>query len=69
MRDARGRFLPGPDPARHALTTAERRRGYRNALKADLPASVLRWLLSRLRTYYRQRGCYRRPRTKGRTAG
>ena len=28
MRDARGRFLRGPDPDRHQLTRAESRRGY-----------------------------------------
>jgi hypothetical protein len=32
MRDARGRFLRGPDAARHVFTRAERRRGYRNAV-------------------------------------
>ena len=28
MCDARGRFLPGPDPDRHAFSQAERRLGY-----------------------------------------
>jgi hypothetical protein len=28
MRDAKGRFLPGPDPDRHLLTKANRQKGY-----------------------------------------
>ena len=61
MRDSRGRFLPGPDPDRHALTRAERRRGYRNAVvspragsKTDDPR-VLAWVWRRVRGYYRAR--------------
>ncbi len=61
MRDARGRFLPGPDPDRHELTREERRRGYRNAVadpRAGGPcddARVLAWVWRRVRSYYRRR--------------
>ncbi len=56
MRDARGRWLAGPDPDRHALTRAERRRGYQSARRrlaqtvdvVDGPA----WLLYRVRISY-----------------
>jgi hypothetical protein len=60
MRDAKGRFLPGPDPDRHPLTRAERRRGYRNAVVSPRPggpcdnARVLAWVFRRVRGYYRQ---------------
>jgi hypothetical protein len=67
MRDAQGRFLPGPDPARHTFTRAERRRGYRNAVRNPRPGTpcgdsvhVLAWVYRRVRGYY----CARR-----RTAG
>ena len=59
MRDARGRFLSGPDPDRHQLTRAERRRGYRNAVtspRAGGPCDdprVLAWVWRRVRGYYR----------------
>ena len=62
MRDARGRFLPGPDPDRHEFTRAERRRGYRNAVVSQRPGSpcgdavgVLAWVWRRVRGYYRAR--------------
>jgi hypothetical protein len=59
MRDARGRFLRGPDPNRHEFTRAERRRGYRNAVKAPRPGGpcddvkVLAWVWRKVRSYYR----------------
>ena len=61
MRDARGRFLRGPDPDRHQLTRAERCRGYRNAVVAPRDGSpcddarVLAWVWRRVRGYYRAR--------------
>jgi hypothetical protein len=59
MRDARGRFLAGPDPDRHPLTRAERRRGYRNAVRSPRPGSpcdnprVLAWVCRKVRGHYR----------------
>lgn len=55
MRDEQGRFLPGPDRARHALTRAERRRGYRNAMRRTLAkdVNVHAWLFRKVRGYYR----------------
>ena len=59
MRDARGRFLRGPDPDRHQLTRAERRRGYRNAVASPRPGGrcddprVLAWVWRKVRGYYR----------------
>ncbi len=56
MRDARGRFLPGPDPDRHELTRAERRRGYRNAVAAPRTGGrtndpvVPAWVCGKVRT-------------------
>ena len=57
MRDARGRFLPGPDPDRHELTRAERRRGYAHATErlGSGDARVYAWLYRRVRSYYRAR--------------
>ena len=60
MRDARGRFHPGPDPDRHELTRAELRRGYRNAVVSPRAggscddARVLAWVWRRVRGYYRR---------------
>jgi hypothetical protein len=50
MRDARGRWLPGPDRDRHQLTRAERRRGgQRTFEKAMLDEPwLLRWLQRRI---------------------
>ena len=59
MRDARGRFLRGPDPDRHQLTRAERRRGYRNAIRSPRAGGpcddprVLAWVWRKVRGYYR----------------
>jgi hypothetical protein len=59
VRDARGRWLPGPDPDRHRLTRREQRRGYRNAMKRVQESWNLHaWLYYRIRGYYRrQRRC------------
>src|SRR5262249_30766494 len=59
MRDAKGRFLPGPGPSRHVLTRAERR-------ERDAPLmsgrgrrcqdpDVLAWAWRKVRAYYRAR--------------
>jgi hypothetical protein len=59
MRDAKGRFLPGPDPSRHVLTRAERRKGYATLMSGrgrrchDLAA--LAWAWRKVRSYYRAR--------------
>ena len=61
MRDARGRFLDGPDRDRHEFTRAERRRGYRNAVKSPRAGGpcddphVLAWVWRKVRGYYRRR--------------
>jgi hypothetical protein len=61
MRDASGRFLPGPDSQRHTFTRREQRRGYRNAVRNPRPGSacdnvhVLAWVWRRVRGYYRAR--------------
>lgn len=53
--------MKGPDPDRHQLTRAERRRGYRNAMMPRLgesptnSAAVLAWVFRRVRGYYRAR--------------
>jgi hypothetical protein len=61
MRDAKGRFLAGPDADRHTFTRRERRRGYRNAVKAPRPgtpcaesAHVLAWVWRKVRGHYRR---------------
>jgi hypothetical protein len=60
MRDASGRFLPGHDAHRHQFTRAERRRGYRNAVRNPRPGTpcgdnvhILAWLWRKVRGYYR----------------
>jgi hypothetical protein len=62
MRDTQGRFLPGPDAGRHTFTRAERRRGYRNAVRSPRPgtpcgnsAAVLAWVYRKVRGHYRAR--------------
>lgn len=51
-RDANGRFLPGPDPDRHELTAAERKRGYAAARNHADPR-VAAWIWRRMRSRYR----------------
>jgi hypothetical protein len=60
MRDDGGRFLAGPHAARHTFTRAERRRGYRHAVRSPRRgtpcgdgAAVLAWVCRRVRGYYR----------------
>jgi hypothetical protein len=62
MRDQRGRFLAGPDAGRHNFTRAERRRGFRNAVRSPRPgtpcgddANVLAWAYRKVRSFYRNR--------------
>ena len=61
MRDARGRFLAGPDLDRHEFTRTERRRGYRNAVKSPRAGGpcddprVLAWVWRKVRGFYRAR--------------
>lgn len=56
MRDAQGRFTAGPDPDRHRLTRAERRRGYRTLMaggrSGDLDPKRLAWAWRKVRKYY-----------------
>ena len=53
MRDQRGRFLPGPDPDRHLLTLAERRKGYLPATRFyPMPSRVRTWLRKKIRAHY-----------------
>lgn len=47
-------FAKGPDPRRHQLTRAERRRGYENALNAG-NAWLTGWVWRKVRGYYRAR--------------
>jgi hypothetical protein len=55
-RDARGRFLPGPDPDRHYLTRIDARKGYMVAvLMGKLPSRLRCWLRNKIRFYYRYR--------------
>jgi hypothetical protein len=56
VRDARGRFLPGPDPDRHPLNQRDRRKGYFIATQmARMPSRVHAWLRSKIRRYYTAR--------------
>lgn len=59
MRNARGRWRPGPDPDRHVLTRRERRKGYRNAsLNVENP-----WICAYV--WRKVRASYRTKRRKG----
>jgi hypothetical protein len=57
MRDANGRWLPGPDRDRHRQTRREQRRGYANAMdrlrRQDV--HVYAWVWRKVRGYYRRR--------------
>jgi hypothetical protein len=56
MRDAKGRFLPSPDPDRHILSRAERQKGYEIATQlAKMPSRVRAWLRKKIRRYYQSR--------------
>jgi hypothetical protein len=56
MRDNKGRFLPGPDGARHRFTRAQCKRGYRAARKKLFasfdPVDGPAWLLFRVKGWY-----------------
>ena len=53
MRDAKGRFLPGPDTDRHILTRAERQKGYLLATQFyRMPSRTRAWLRNKIRGYY-----------------
>jgi len=54
-RDARGRFLPGPDDDRHTLTKAERQKGYFYATQGPRRVKSSRiqaWLRKKIRRHY-----------------
>jgi hypothetical protein len=56
MRDARGRFLPGPDPDRHQFTVQERLKGYLLATQFyPMPSRTRAWLRNKIYRYYRER--------------
>jgi len=58
-RDAKGRFLPGPDKDRHFLTKLDCRKGYQAAvLMRRLPSRLRVWLRWKIKYYYRDK---RRP--------
>jgi hypothetical protein len=50
-------FKPGPDPRRHAFTRAERRKGFRNAMKRTLATNfhTHAWLFRKIRGQYRRK--------------
>jgi len=53
-RDAKGRFLPGPDEDRHFLTKLDCRKGYQAAvLLGKLPSRLRVWLGWKIKYYYR----------------
>lgn len=59
MRDARGRFLPGPDPRRHRFTRDEQRRGFLTTARQVLAGKLSqRWLAGRVKTTIQQ--CHQR---------
>jgi hypothetical protein len=56
VRDAKGRFLPGPDPDRHRLTRAEKQKGFVIATEvAKMPSRTRAWLWKKIRNYYQAR--------------
>lgn len=62
MRDARGRFLPGPDPDRHLFTRGECQKGFWLATEFyRKPSRVKSWLRSEIRRFYQGRPRQRRP--------
>jgi hypothetical protein len=53
MRDGRGRFQRGHDPARHQFTTEERQRGFARAYEAFSGTEKgYSWLLYRVKGFY-----------------
>jgi hypothetical protein len=65
MRDAKGRFLPGPDPDRHILTRAERQKGYFYAMTGKMASRVRAWLRKKIRRHYQDKAEARRQRAAG----
>jgi hypothetical protein len=65
MRDAKGRFLPGPDPDRHILTRAERQKGYFWAMNGKMASRTRAWLRKKIRGYYQAKAETRRRRAAG----
>jgi hypothetical protein len=62
MRDAQGRFLPGPDPDRHQFTRAERRKGFFWAMNGKMPSRMRAWLRQKITRYYQAKAEARRQR-------
>ena len=54
-RDARGRFLPGPDADRHPLSRLDRSNGFAAALRARMPSRVRAWLRWKIKHSCRNR--------------
>jgi hypothetical protein len=51
--DAKGRFLPGPDPDRRRLTPTEKQKGFVIAMEvAKMPCRTRAWLRKKIRNYY-----------------
>lgn len=64
MRDARGRFLPGPDPDRHFLTKLDCQKGFMVATQMKkMPSRLRAWLRKKITRYYQER--LRRSRSPG----
>jgi hypothetical protein len=64
-RDARGRFLPGPDDGdgRHVLSRAEKQKGYLVATQMTrMPSRLRAWLRKKIRNQYVAREAARRGR-------
>lgn len=59
-RDAKGRFLPGPDGDRHQFTRTEQRAGYARLMllvrQGRLPSRVAASIRKRLTRYYQNGG-------------
>ena len=61
MRDAKGRFLPGPDPDRHVLTRSDRQKGFWVATRfVQMPSRTRAWLRTKIRRYYQAKADRRR---------
>jgi hypothetical protein len=62
-RDARGRFVAGPDQSRHQFTAQERQRGYRST-RFHTDPKLAAWIWRKMRSAYRKAGTYY-PQQKG----
>lgn len=66
MRDERGRFLPGPDPARHRFTRTEQQFGYFVTMFCrPLPSRVKASIRKRITGYYQEQNRNRQTPQKG----